>query len=79
VDIKPYQDDIDALKLNPWLQQLEIYFSFHHIGEEQKILFSRLNIEGHALTWWEIYKKKLRLEGDPPVTRWDDLKSPIKS
>jgi hypothetical protein len=35
VDINPYQgDSIDALKLNHWLQQLEVYFSVHHIYEE---------------------------------------------
>jgi hypothetical protein len=50
VDIKPYQGEIDAVKLNHWLQQLEVYFSVHHIDEEKKISFSRLKLEGHALT-----------------------------
>jgi hypothetical protein len=40
VDIKPYQGEIDAVKLNHWLQQLEVYFSVHNIDEEQKISFS---------------------------------------
>lgn len=34
VDIKPYHDKIDALKLNHWLQQLEVYFSVHQTEEE---------------------------------------------
>jgi hypothetical protein len=79
VDINPYQGEIDALKMNHWLQQLEVYFSIHHIDEGKKISFSRLKLEGHALTWWEIHTKKLRLEGDPPVTRWEDFKTLIKS
>jgi hypothetical protein len=49
VDIKPYQDEINALKSNHWLQQLEVYFNVHHI-DEQKISFSRFKLEGHALT-----------------------------
>jgi hypothetical protein len=40
VDINPYQGEIDALKLNHWLQQLEVYFNIHHIDEEQNISFS---------------------------------------
>jgi hypothetical protein len=45
VDINPYQGDIDALKLNCWLQQLEVYFSTHHIDEEQKLVsFYRLKL-----------------------------------
>ena len=44
VDIKSYQGEIDALKLNNWLQQLEVYFSIHQIDEEKKISFSRLKL-----------------------------------
>jgi hypothetical protein len=79
VDINPYQGEINALKLNHWLQQLEVYFSIHHKDEEHKILFTRLKLEGYALTWWEIHIETLRLEGDSPITRWDDFKTLIKS
>lgn len=37
VDIKSYHDEIYALNLNQWLQQLEVYFNVHQIEEEQKI------------------------------------------
>jgi hypothetical protein len=50
VDIKTYQADIDALKINHWLQQLEVYFSIHHIDEGKNISFSILMLEVHALT-----------------------------
>jgi hypothetical protein len=55
IDIKPYVGEIDALKLNQWLQQLEVYFSVHQIGEDKRISFNQLKLEGHALTWWESY------------------------
>ena len=32
-DIKRYHGEIDALKLNHWLQQLEVYFSVHEKRE----------------------------------------------
>jgi hypothetical protein len=44
VDIESYQGDIDALKLNHWLQQIEFYFSIHHIDEEHKISFVILKL-----------------------------------
>lgn len=49
VDIKPYQGEIYSLKLNPWLQYSKVYFSIHHIEEKEKIPFSLLKLEGHAL------------------------------
>jgi hypothetical protein len=79
VKINPYQGEIDALKLNHWLQQLEVYFSVHHIDEEKKIAFARLKLVGHDLIWWEIHTKTLRLDGDLPVTRWEDFKNLIES
>ena len=50
VDINPYEGEINALKPNHWLQQLEVYFGVHHIYEEKNISFSRLKLEGHVLT-----------------------------
>ena len=53
LDIKPYHGEIDALKLNHWLQQLEFYFNIHQIEEGKNISFTGLKLEGHAFTWWE--------------------------
>jgi hypothetical protein len=72
------QNPYSRLKLNHWLQQIEFYFSIHHIDEEQQIPFARLNLEGHSLTWWEIHIEKLMLEGEPLVTIWEDFKTLIK-
>ena len=41
--------------------------------------FVRLKLEGHALTWWESHTKTMRLEGEPLVTKSEDLKALIKS
>jgi hypothetical protein len=57
------------------LQYLDFVFNIHHIYKEQKILFSIMKLEGHDLTWWEIHRETLRLEGDPQVTRWDNFKT----
>lgn len=49
VKVKIYQGEINALKLNHWLQQLEVYFNVHHIVEEYWIPFSILKLKGLAL------------------------------
>jgi hypothetical protein len=50
VNIKQYQGEINVIKFNNWLQQLEGYFSLHNIEEEHIISLARLKLEGHALT-----------------------------
>jgi hypothetical protein len=50
VDIKPYVGELDAIRPCQRLQHMEVYFSMHEVTGKN-IDFSRLNIEGHALTW----------------------------
>lgn len=69
VHIKSYQGEIDALKSNNWLQQLELYFSVHHIDKEHKRSFSILKLDGYALTKWESHIEILKIDDDPPVTK----------
>lgn len=78
VDIKSSQGSINFLNLNHQLQQLEVYFSVHHIEEENNISFAWLKLQVYSLTWWESRTKTLRLEGDPLLTKWDDFKTLIK-
>lgn len=33
-------------------------------------------MEGHDITWWEIHRETLRLDGDPIVTKWEVFKAP---
>jgi hypothetical protein len=40
VDIKPYVGEVDAIKLNQWLQQMEVYFSVHEVTRKKKIAFA---------------------------------------
>ena len=79
VYINSYHNEIDALKLNHWLQQLEVYFNIHQIEEEQHIPFAWMKLEGHAFTWWERHMETLRLEGDPLMTMCEEFKTLINS
>jgi hypothetical protein len=50
-------------------------FSFGYLWEVARSK-NRLKEKSH---WWEIHTKTLRLEGDLPVTRWENFKTLIKS
>jgi hypothetical protein len=67
------------LKLNQWLQQLEVYFSVHEVSGAQRISFAHLKLEGHALTWWESDAIARRLGNEPPMIDWEVFKDMIKS
>jgi len=54
---------------------------FQHSSDRgrEKYLIHTTGIEVHAMTWWESHTKKLRLEGELPVNKWEDFKTLIKS
>jgi hypothetical protein len=79
VDIKPYTKKVDAISLNQWLQQMEVYFIMHEEIGKKKIVFSCLKLEGHALKWWESDAVRKELGNEPLVTDWQVLKDMIKS
>ena len=47
VEINPYEGKVDTVKLNNWLQQLEVYFVVHNVREGKNIAFSIFKLEGH--------------------------------
>jgi len=44
----PYEGEADGLKLNHWLQQLEVYLNMCNPCDKHKIDFSILKIKCHA-------------------------------
>jgi hypothetical protein len=67
VEIKPYTGEVDVIRLNQWLQKMEVYFNMHEVTGKKKIYFSRLKLEGHALTWWESDAVSRALGTEPPM------------
>jgi hypothetical protein len=49
VDIKPYQGEIDDVKLNRWLQWLEFYFSVHNIKQREKYFIFSTKVRGPCI------------------------------
>ena len=79
VDIKPYVGEVDPIELNHWIQKLDVYFNMYEVIGKQNILFSQLNLEIHALAWWESDAIRKELENEPLVANWEVLKDIIKA
>jgi hypothetical protein len=57
---------------------MDVYFNVHEVDKKQKIVFAWLNLEGHALTWWE--SDAIRsLVNEPPMIEWQVFNDMIKS
>jgi hypothetical protein len=49
-----YNGESNAQKLDNWIRQMEVYFHFQQIDEDEvKIQLASTHIEGTTLIWWE--------------------------
>lgn len=77
IDFKPYVVENFTFKFNKWLQHIDVYLSVHEISEEKRISFTWLNLECHALTYWESYVTTRIIEEEPLVNQWETSKNLI--
>jgi hypothetical protein len=78
VKIKPYVREVNAIRMNQWIQYMELYFNVHEVIVKQKIAFTWLKLEGHALTWWKSDVVRREIGNEPPVTNWEVFKNSDK-
>lgn len=57
IEISMYNGDLDAEKLDFWVDRLESYFSIGRYTHKEKIMLTCLKLNGYAMTWWKSYSK----------------------
>jgi hypothetical protein len=82
LDVKFYlpmfNGDVNPIKIDNWIRQVEVYCRVQHIDEEEvKVQLDSLQLEGIALVWWE---RKLQdiSKCDNLLSSWLEFKSVIR-
>jgi len=79
VEIPTFGGEVDAEKVNNWLKQLKVYFQIHGVvNDVDKISFSKLNMSGHALVWWESHLETLNHEHLSKISSWNGFKELLR-
>jgi len=79
VNIPTFGGEVDAEKVNNWLKQLKVYFQIYGVvNDVDKISFSRLNMSGHALVWWESHVETLNHEHFYEISSWNEFKELLR-
>ena len=74
-----YNGEVNAEKLDNWIQQLEVYYRIQNLQEYNiKIEFDSLRLEEATLVWWEAKtQEEMRIHGKISIT-WVEFVSTIK-
>uniref|UniRef100_A0A151UDP9 Retrotransposon gag domain-containing protein n=1 Tax=Cajanus cajan TaxID=3821 RepID=A0A151UDP9_CAJCA len=58
--------------------KVEKLFSCHGISEERKVSLETLSFQGHSMYWWTSLEKERRINHEPLIQYWNELRSALK-
>uniref|UniRef100_A0A151UIG7 Transposon Ty3-I Gag-Pol polyprotein n=1 Tax=Cajanus cajan TaxID=3821 RepID=A0A151UIG7_CAJCA len=58
--------------------KVEQLFSCHGVSEERKVSLATLSCHGHAMYWWTSLEKERRINHEPPIQYWNELRSALR-
>nr|KYP31417.1 Transposon Ty3-I Gag-Pol polyprotein [Cajanus cajan] len=58
--------------------KVEQLFSCHGVSEERKVSLATLSFQGHAMYWWTSLEKDRRINHEPPIQYWNELRSALR-
>nr|KYP32965.1 hypothetical protein KK1_046239 [Cajanus cajan] len=58
--------------------KVEQLFSCHGISEDRKVSLATLSFQGHAMYWWTSLEKERRINHEPPIQYWNELRSALR-
>jgi hypothetical protein len=73
-----FNGDANAIKLDNWIRQVQVYCHVHHIDKEEvKVQLDSLRLEGTALIWLET-KIQDKSKCDNIISSWSEFKTTIR-
>nr|KYP54990.1 Retrotransposon-derived protein PEG10 [Cajanus cajan] len=58
--------------------KVEQLFSCHGVSEDRKVSLATLSFQGHAMYWWTSLEKERRINHEPPIQYWNELRSALR-
>nr|KYP47482.1 hypothetical protein KK1_030879 [Cajanus cajan] len=58
--------------------KVEQLFSCHGTCEEMKVSLATLSFQGHAMYWWTSLEKERRINHEPPIQYWNELRNALR-
>nr|KYP35772.1 hypothetical protein KK1_043178 [Cajanus cajan] len=78
ITLPPFHGKDNVETYLDWEMKVEQLFSFHGVSEERKVSLATLSFQGHAMYWWTSLEKERRINHEPPIQYWNELRSALR-
>ncbi|KAK8916805.1 hypothetical protein KSP39_PZI022608 [Platanthera zijinensis] len=70
-----YDGSMDPKVFSDWVIDIETYFDWYRMTEDQKVQFAKMRLSGRAKIFWIGEERSVERNGRPPITHWAHMKA----
>jgi hypothetical protein len=74
-----YEGNLDVEELLDWIRDLDKYFDYEEIDDENKVKHVVTRLKGHATLWWDELQADRRYKGKKKIKSWDRMVAKLKA
>jgi hypothetical protein len=74
-----YEGKFNVDKLLDWINEMDKYFDYEEVDEENKLKHVVTRLKGHATLWWDELQEDRRMKGKDKIKSWDRVLEKFKN
>jgi hypothetical protein len=79
IEVPMYEGSLDVEELLDWIRDLDKYFYYEEIDDENKVKHVVTRMKGHAALWWDELQADKRHKGKQKIKSWDRMVAKLKT
>ena len=74
-----YEGSLTTEHLIDWINELDKYFEYDELEEDNKVKLAVTRLKGHASLWWDSVQVERRRKNKPLIKRWDRMVAKLRA
>ena len=72
-ELPTYEGILTAEHIIDWINELDKYFEYDELEEDEKVKLAATRLKGHASLWWDSVQVERRRKNKPLIKSWDRM------
>ena len=74
-----YEGSLTAEHLINWINELDKYFEYYELDEDEKVNLASTRLKGHASLWWDSVQVERRRKNKRLIKSWDRMVAKLRA
>ena len=74
-----YEGSLTIEHLIDWINELDKYFEYDELEEDEKVKLAATRLKGHASLWWDSVQVERRRKNKPLIKSWNRMVAKLRA